>query len=72
MKEQFNEGNWVEKFQNLMSTGEFWNYFKTEAVKLVMNEMRQTKPGREKASTPVWVNNYLKKRVKNKQAGYKE
>lgn len=72
MKELFNEDNWVEEFRNVMSIGEVWNFFKTEAVKPVMNEMRLTKPGREKDSMPVWVNNYLKKNAKNKQADYKE
>lgn len=72
MKELFNEDNWVEEFRDLMSVGELWYFFKTEAAKPVMNELFLTKLGREKDSMPVWVNNYLKKNAKIKQAGCKE
>lgn len=55
-----------------MGIGEVWSSFKTEAVKAVMYEISLTKPGKEKDSVPVWLNNYLKKNAKNKEGVYKE
>lgn len=40
MKELIYEDNWVGEFSNLLMVSEVWNFFKTEAVKSVMNEMQ--------------------------------
>lgn len=70
MKVLFNEDSWVEEFSNLMSIGEVWKFFET-AVKPAANEVLLTKPGREKDSMPVPVNDYLKKNVKNNRQATK-